>query len=101
MQFFINIIDLTEMDDMDFTYEGGGHFVYRSYSSGFAFKISQKLHGWKLVIWQRRWDGIYQVRMTFTTPVTAAHYAFDFIRTQWTPWTKVREVLAIGGSNVR
>lgn len=57
----------------------GGRFVYRS--SSFAFKISQRLPGWKLEIWQRRWDSIYQVRMTFTTPVTAARYAFDFIRT--------------------
>ena len=99
MKFFINIIDLTKMDNMNFTYEPGGHFVYRA--NTFAFKISQRITGWKLAIWQRRWNGIYQVRMTFTTPVSAALYAFDFIQTRWTPWTKVREVLAKGGSNVR
>ena len=91
MQFFINIIDLTEMDDMNFTYEPGGHFIYRA--NNFAFKISQRLVGWKLAIWQRRWDGIYQVRMTFRTPTTAAFYAFDFIRTQWTSWTAVKLAL--------
>ena len=99
MQFFINIVDLTQMDAMNFTYENGGHFVYRANS--FAFRISQRFTGWKLAIWQRRWTGIYQVQMTFRTPVTAAFYAFDFIRTQWTPWTKVREALAKGGSHVR
>ena len=91
MQFFINIIDLTKMDNMNFTYETGGHFVYRANS--FAFKISQRITGWKLVIWQRRWNGIYQVNLTFTTPVTAAFYAFDFIRTQWTSWTAVKLAL--------
>ena len=96
MQFFINIIDLTKMDDMNFTYEPGGHFVYRSPS--FAFKISQRLVGWKLQIWQRRWNGIYHVSMTFRTPVTAALYAFDFIRSQWTSWTTVRESLAKGAA---
>ena len=101
MQFFINIIDLSKMDDMNFTYEPGGHFVYRAPIAGVAFKISKNFVGWKLQIWQRRWNGIYRVSMTFWTPVTAARYAFDFIRTQWTPWTKVREVLAKGGSNVR
>ena len=94
MQFFINVVDLTKMDDMNFTYENGGHFVYRANS--FAFRISQRITGWKLAIWQRRWNGIYSVRMTFRSPVAAARYAFDFIRTQWTPWTKVREALVKG-----
>ena len=96
MQFFINIIDLSKMDDMNFTYEPGGHFIYRAPS--FAFKISQRLVGWKLQIWQRRWNGIYHVSMTFRTPVTAALYAFDFIRSQWTSWTTVRESLAKGAA---
>lgn len=91
MQFFINIIDLTKMDTMNFTYEPGGYFVYRANS--FAFKISQHFTGWKLAIWQRRWNGIYSVRMTFHTPMSAALYAFDFIRTQWTSWTTVKLAL--------
>ena len=45
MQFFINIIDLSKMDDMNFTYEPGGHFVYRAPIAGVAFKISQRLRG--------------------------------------------------------
>ena len=45
MQFFINIIDLSKMDDMNFTYEPGGHFVYRAPIAGVAFKISQRLCG--------------------------------------------------------
>ena len=45
MQFFINIIDLSKMDDMNFIYEPGGHFIYRANS--FAFKISQRLVGWE------------------------------------------------------
>ena len=94
MQFYINIIDFCTMEDMDFTYETGGHFVYRS--PRFAFKISQRITGWTLSIWQRRWGGVYRVRSTFQTPVAAARYAFDFIRTQWTPWTKVKEALAKG-----
>ena len=99
MQFFINIIDLTKMDDMNFIYEPGGHFIYRANS--FAFKISQRLVGWKLQIWQRRWNGIYHVRMTFRTPVIAAFYAFDFIKTQWTSRIAVRETLAKGAFNDR
>ena len=96
MQFFINIMDFTKMDDMNFTYEPGGHFVYRA--NTFAFRISQRITGWKLSIWQRRWNGIYQVRLTFNTPVTAALYAFEFIKTQWVSWTTVREALAKGAS---
>jgi len=88
MRFFINIIDLHKMDNMNFTYEPGGHFVYRQ--TTFAFKISQRITGWKLAIWQRRWNGIYSVRLTFNTPVTAALYAFDFIRTQWASWAKIK-----------
>ena len=98
MQFFINIIDLSKMDAMNFTYEPGGHFVYRAPIAGVAFKISQRLVGWKLQIWQRRWNGIYHVSMTFRTPVTAAFYAFDFFRSQWTSWTTVRESLAKGAA---
>ena len=45
MQFFINIIDLSKMDDMNFTYEPGGHFIYRAPIASFAFKISQRLCG--------------------------------------------------------
>ena len=95
----MQVLDLKKMHDMKFTYEPDGYFVYRA--NNFAIKISQRLVGWKLSIWQRRWNGIYQVRMTFNTPVTAALYAFDFIRSQWTSWAQVRVALAKGGSHVR
>ena len=95
MRFFINIIDLTQNGQHEFHLRARWSFCIQSKQPSLS-RISQRITGWKLAIWQRRWNGIYSVRMTFRSPVAAAHYAFDFIRTQWTPWTKVREALAQG-----
>ena len=48
-----------------------------------------KFWGWQLAIWQQRWQGTHPVRFRFASPVAAAHYGFDFIKTQWTPYPQV------------